>query len=106
METMENEDIVDVKEASEYLKIKKSTLYKYVNEGIIPGFKVGNLWRFKKTVLDKWIEQNMQEPPKKVMTASQARKLLRGSGRGENLLSALLRSRKEDLQIEEAKRAR
>ena len=41
--------------------------------------------------------------PKSAMTASQARKLLRGSAQGENLLDALLRSRREDLQIEEAK---
>ena len=99
-----NEDIMDVKAASEYLHLKQSTLYKYVNEGRIPGFKVGSLWRFKKTVLDKWRKQKMQEPlSKRAMTASQARKLLRGSAKGENLLDALLRSRKEDLQIEEAK---
>ena len=104
METMVNEDIMDVKAASEYLKLKQSILYQYVNEGRVPGFKIGCLWRFKKRALDKWIKQNRQEPPKKrVMTASQARKLLRGSAKGENLLDALLRSRKEDLQIEEAK---
>ena len=64
METVVNEDIMDVKEASEYLKIKQPTLYKYVNEGIVPGFKVGNLWRFTKTALDRWIEEKMQVPQK------------------------------------------
>lgn len=101
METIEYKDIMDVKEASEYLKIKPSTLYKYVNEGIIPGFRVGNLWRFTKRGLDRWIEEKMRESPKKdTLTSEQARKLLRGSGKGENLVEALLRSRREDLQIE------
>ena len=55
-------------------------------------------------MLDRWIEKKMQEPQKKdAMTASQARKFLRGSAKGENLLDALLRSRREDLQIEESK---
>lgn len=71
METVVNEDIMDVKEASEYLKIKQPTLYKYVNEGIVPGFKVGNLWRFTKTALDRWIEEKMQVPP---VQTSQAKK--------------------------------
>ncbi len=34
METAENENIIDAKEASEYLKIKRSTLYEYVKYGI------------------------------------------------------------------------
>lgn len=101
MKAEELKDIMDVKEASEYLKIKPSTLYKYVNEGTVPGFKVGNLWRFTKRGLDRWIEKKMQGSQKKeALTSEQARKLLRGSGKGENLVEALLRSRREDLQIE------
>jgi excisionase family DNA binding protein len=101
MKAEELKDIMDVREASEYLKIKPSTLYKYVNEGTVPGFRVGNLWRFTRTSLDRWIEEKMQEPQKKErLSPEQARKLLRGSGKGENLVEALLRSRREDLQIE------
>ncbi len=33
------------------------TLYKYVCAKSIPAFKLGNLWRFKKTVLDAWMER-------------------------------------------------
>lgn len=54
-------ELMDVKEASEYLRIKEPTLYKYLREGIIPAFKVGNFWRLEKTALNEWIKGKMQE---------------------------------------------
>jgi len=33
------------------------TLYKYVSENSVPAFKLGNRWKFKKTVLDAWMER-------------------------------------------------
>ena len=29
------------------------TIYKYANEGKIPGFKIGSRWRFSKKVIDE-----------------------------------------------------
>lgn len=46
-----------VKEASEYYKIKKSTLYLWVSQGRIPHYKIGQLIRFKSEVLDGWMEK-------------------------------------------------
>ena len=37
-----------LREASQYLGISADTLYKYLGEGSIPAFKLGNRWRFKK----------------------------------------------------------
>lgn len=54
-------EIMDVKEASEYLKIKPPTLYKYLKEGIIPAFKVGNFWRLEKSILNEWVRKKIQE---------------------------------------------
>jgi len=31
-------------------------LYKYVSENRIPAFKLGNRWKFKKALLDRWME--------------------------------------------------
>lgn len=53
----ETREVMDVRETSEYLGISRDTLYKYVFEGKIPSFKLGNRWRFKKTVLDRWMEK-------------------------------------------------
>ena len=49
--TMAN-DIMDITEASEYLRIKKRTLYALVSRGVVPGIKVGGQWRFKREMLD------------------------------------------------------
>jgi excisionase family DNA binding protein len=49
-------EVMNVREASQYLGISPDTLYKYVTLDRIPAFKLGNRWRFKKTVLDEWME--------------------------------------------------
>ncbi len=46
-----------MREASDYLGVSRDTLYKYVYDERIPAFKLGNRWRFKKTVLDRWMER-------------------------------------------------
>lgn len=48
---------MDMREASQYLGVSRETLYKYVYEDKIPAFKLGNRWKFKKTVLDRWMEK-------------------------------------------------
>lgn len=52
----QHKEVMNVKEASQYLGITPDTLYKYVSMERIPAFKLGNRWRFKKTVLDEWME--------------------------------------------------
>ena len=49
-------EVMNVKEASHYLGISPDTLYRYVTKERVPAFKLGNRWRFKKTVLDEWME--------------------------------------------------
>jgi excisionase family DNA binding protein len=49
-------EVMNIKEASQYLGISSDSLYKYVASERIPAFKLGNRWRFKKTVLDEWME--------------------------------------------------
>jgi excisionase family DNA binding protein len=50
-------EVMTLREASQYLGISEDTLYKYVGEKIIPAFKLGNRWRFKKDLLDRWMEK-------------------------------------------------
>ncbi len=54
---MESREVMNVRQASQYLGISPDTLYKYVAEERIPAFKLGNRWRFKKTMLDRWMEK-------------------------------------------------
>src|SRR3990172_4055746 len=49
-------EVMNIRQASQYLGISPDTLYKYLSEGKLPAFKLGNRWRFKKTSLDRWME--------------------------------------------------
>ena len=46
---------MNIRQASQYLGVSPDTLYKYVGEQKIPAFKLGNRWRFKKSMLDEWM---------------------------------------------------
>ncbi len=46
-----------VQELAKYLRMKPVTIYKHASHGKLPGFKIGATWRFKKTSVDKWIEE-------------------------------------------------
>lgn len=65
-------EVMNIRQASQYLGVSADTLYKYVYEEKIPAFKLGNRWKFKKTILDSWME----------------RKSAQGEGRGRKRLKA------------------
>ena len=59
-----NEEVLTIKEASGYLKIAEKTLYRFIREQNIPAFKLGREWRFKKSLLDKWMEKRINQRQK------------------------------------------
>jgi len=50
-------EVMDIRQASDYLGISPDTLYKYASEGLVPAFKLGNRWRFKRSRLDEWMDR-------------------------------------------------
>lgn len=52
----EAREVMNIQQASQYLGVSPDTLYKYVSEERIPAFKLGNRWKFKKSILDTWME--------------------------------------------------
>jgi excisionase family DNA binding protein len=52
----EPREVMDIRQAANYLGISSDSLYKYASEGLIPAFKLGNRWRFKRSLLDHWME--------------------------------------------------
>lgn len=50
-------DVMDIRQAAGYLGISSDTLYRYASEGFVPAFKLGNRWRFKKDLLDTWMDR-------------------------------------------------
>lgn len=49
-------EVMDIRQAADYLGISPDTLYKYASENFVPAFKLGNRWRFKKSRLDDWMD--------------------------------------------------
>jgi excisionase family DNA binding protein len=57
----DSREVMNVRQASQYLGVSPDTLYKYVGEQKIPAFKLGNRWRFKKSKLDQWMEEKSSQ---------------------------------------------
>jgi len=45
-----------LKEAAQYLKMGKSTLYEFARKGNVPAHKIGRAWRFDTEELDGWLK--------------------------------------------------
>jgi excisionase family DNA binding protein len=48
------EEIYTVRELSEHLRVHPTTIYRLLRRGLIPGFRVGNTWRFRRAAIEKW----------------------------------------------------
>ena len=73
-------EVMTLREASEYLGISPDTLYKYLSENKIPAFKLGNRWRFKKDLLDRWMERKSEHT--EVARNSRSRRLIKSTIKG------------------------
>ncbi len=54
--------LLTTEQVANYLKIDKFTVYRLVAQKKLPAFKVGNQWRFKRTLLEAWLRMNMSTP--------------------------------------------
>ncbi len=50
--------VMTVKEIAEYLGVHPMTIYKYVQNGKIPAFKIGASWRIRRDSIKKWMDEN------------------------------------------------
>jgi len=51
-------ELITPEQVADILKIKLSTVYKYLNEGKIPGIRIGSLWRIDKKELLILLKKN------------------------------------------------
>jgi len=56
--------LLDTKEASEFLGISKNTLYEWILQRKIPHIKVGRLVKFRREDLEAWLKRRTQEEEK------------------------------------------
>jgi excisionase family DNA binding protein len=50
------EAYLTAKEAAEYLKLAERTLVRLAHDGKIPGVKIGGQWRFRRALLDEYLD--------------------------------------------------
>ena len=51
--------LMTIKRLAEYLSVNDRTVLKLVSDGALPGVKVGNQWRFRKAMIDTWLDDQM-----------------------------------------------
>jgi excisionase family DNA binding protein len=52
-------DIMTIEEVAEYLRLTPQTIYKWAQEKRIPATKLGKEWRFRKSIIDRWLDDKM-----------------------------------------------
>jgi excisionase family DNA binding protein len=58
---MTDEEIMTLEEVAAYLKVKPQTIYTWAQEKRIPAAKLGKEWRFKRSIIDAWFNQHIDE---------------------------------------------
>ncbi len=65
------DDIMTLEEVAKYLRLKPQTIYTWAQEKKIPAAKLGKEWRFKRSIIDAWFLQHIDEKFNEVIEASQ-----------------------------------
>ena len=65
MSNRPDDTILTIDQVAAYLQVSAQTIYKWAQEGEIPAAKIGKEWRFRKRILDEWIDAKIRENAKK-----------------------------------------
>jgi excisionase family DNA binding protein len=57
--TPPDHEILTLEEVARYLRLKPQTIYKWAQERRIPAVKLGKEWRFRRSVLDRWLDEQL-----------------------------------------------
>jgi len=52
--------IMTVHDVADYLRLSEAKVYKMAREGLIPAFRMGKTWRFKRQLIDEWIRRETE----------------------------------------------
>lgn len=61
------ENIMTLEEVAKYLKMKPQTIYLWAQRGNIPAVKLGKEWRFRRDVIDEWLNQRFDDKFKHII---------------------------------------
>ncbi len=51
------EDLLTTKQLMEMLQLDRTTIYRMLNDGRLPGVRVGGQWRFSRRAIDAWLKE-------------------------------------------------
>ena len=54
-------EVLTIKEVAEYLKVNERTISRLAASNELPGFRVGNAWRFKRSDIDTWVLKQTEQ---------------------------------------------
>jgi excisionase family DNA binding protein len=57
-------EVLTAEDLARYLGFNRNWIYRQAEAGEIPGVKLGKSWRFKKSVIDRWLEERILSKPK------------------------------------------
>ena len=52
-------EILTIEEVAAYLRLTPQTIYKWAQEKRIPAAKLGKEWRFRKSIVDQWLDDQI-----------------------------------------------
>ncbi|MDR2478079.1 MAG: PTS sugar transporter subunit IIA [Treponema sp.] len=56
---MIDDSILTIEEIAKYLRVSERTVYDWAQKGEIPAGKIGTVWRFKKSEIEKWVSDRL-----------------------------------------------
>lgn len=52
-------DLLSLKQIAQHLQVSERTVFRLLQRGELPGLKVGGQWRFRRDVVDYWLDMRM-----------------------------------------------
>jgi excisionase family DNA binding protein len=53
-------EVMTLKQVAIYLQLDVTTIYRLAQSHRIPATKIGRVWRFRKDLIDKWLEDQIE----------------------------------------------
>jgi len=106
-----DDTILTIEEVAKYIKISERTIYDWAQKGDIPAGKLGNVWRFSKSEIDKWVNEKLKSSQSRDIGLSDLlhllapeRVLITNFSKKRDILTALINNLAEAPQIKDRKK--
>jgi len=53
------EPLLDTDQAAAIMRVHPKTLQRYARQGLVRGFQLGTMWRFRASDIDRWISEQL-----------------------------------------------